>query len=404
MKARKDLSAAQVDALIDRLRQRLERILPETQPEIAQQVLGLMEDPESVPADFAGVVKHDPTLCGRILRVANSAHFAQRNPVTTPERACMLLGLQRIRGITLGFHLSKASQGGPKELSRQIWGESVFRACVAGMLGEKLAPARAGEAFLIGLMIDTGIPLLRELAGPAYGAMLEQDWTPQELFRQEFRRLPCTHVDVISALCRIWDLPDTLRKPIERHHTLPATREANDEMEVLHRIAYFVGGLHLRIEDDQVDPGNLSDNAASMLGLSEKELRGSINQTVGEYETLVSVFGEVAEAITDLEALRELTHRQLADAADELACTGFVVEGLNRPEEFEFSFGRVRVEVEGPSKVLAVLLDSKGDGLVSYRFDPTDESAATVVDALGLEASEEPAVDELGTFLRNIAA
>ncbi len=404
MNTRKDLSAGQVDALIERLRLRLENLLPETQPEIAQQILGLMKDPDSVPADFANVVKHDPTLCGRILRVANSALYAQRNPVTTPERACTLLGLQRIRGITLGFHLSKSAQGGPKELSRRVWGESVFRACVAGMLGEKLVPNRAGEAFLIGLMLDTGVPLLRELAGASYGKMLEQDWTPTELSRQEFRRLPCTHVDVVAALCRIWDLPDTLRKPIERHHILPSTRKGGDDLEILHRIAYFVGGLDLTLDDETVDPGELSADASAILGLNADDLRDSVNQTIGEYETLIGVFGEVAQKITDMDALREMTHRQLSDAAEVLACTGFVVEGLNHPEEFAFSFGRVRVEVEGPSRVLAVLLDSRGDGIVSYRFDPTDESAVAVVDALGLEADEEPAVEELARYLRSIAA
>ncbi len=404
MKARKDLSAAQVDALIERLRERLEKILPETQPEIAQQIIKLMEDPDSVPADFAGVVKHDPTLSGRILRVANSALFAQRNPVTTPERACMLLGLQRIRGITLGFHLSKAAQGGPEDVSRRIWGESIFRGCVAGMLCDKILKHRSAEAFLIGLMLDTGIPLLCELAGDSYAQMLDQNLPPHELSKQEFRNLPCTHVDVIASLCRIWDLPEVLRKPIERHHTLPRLREPSDELDVLHRIAYFVGGLDLTITEESVEPGVLSENAAGMLGISDSELRNSIDSTVSEYETLVGVFGEAAEAISDLEALCEVTHRRLSDAAEDLARTSFVVEGMSHAEEFSFSFGRVRVEVEGPSKMLAVLLDSNGDGIVSYRFDPEAETAGTVVDALGLDPDAEPAVDELAGYLRNLAA
>ena len=404
MKARKDLSAAQVDALIERLRLRLEKILPETQPEIAQQIIKLMEDPDTVPADFAGVIKHDPTLCGRILRIANSALFAQRNPVTTPERACMLLGLQRIRGITLGFHLSKAAQGGPVDLSRRIWGESIFRGCVAGMLGHRLLRHRSAEAFLIGLMLDTGIPLLCDLAGESYGTLLERNLPPHELSNQELSHLPCTHVDVIASLCRIWDLPEILRKPIERHHTLPNLRKTPDETDILHRIAYFVGGLDLTIVEGSVQRGTLSENASGLLGISAGELRASIDETVNEYESLVGVFGEAAEAISDLEALCETTHQRLSDAADELAQTAFVLEGLNHAEEFAFSFGCVRVEVEGPSKMLAVLLDSNGDGIVSYRFDPEAETAGTVVDALGLDPDAEPAVKELAEYLRNIAA
>jgi hypothetical protein len=75
-------------------------------------------------ADYAKLIRNDQAVSGRVLRLANSAFFAQRRPVTTIDRACVVLGTDRLKAVALGFHLSRACQtGGDKEYSRKIWGE-----------------------------------------------------------------------------------------------------------------------------------------------------------------------------------------------------------------------------------------------------------------------------------------
>ncbi len=405
MTRRKDLSAKQIDALIERLRARLAGMLPETQPEVAARLLELVEDPEAGPADFAEVVRHDPTLSGKLLRAANSAMFAQRSPVTTVERACVLLGLQRIRALALGFYLAKNAQAGPPDLSRRIWGESVFRACLASTLGLACVPGSSAEAFLIGLMLDTGIPLLRQLSGPAYDKVIEASSTPGDLYHNEMEVMPCTHIDVVSALCRTWELPDILRKPIERHHLRPPIGKDATTRTRLHQIAFIVGELDLRRADELVEPPQgLSPEASRILAVDGERLKQSVDLAAQEYATLIDIFGEVAEKIPNLDRVRENGHIQLAHAADRLARESYQAEARNHPATFMFAGGRVQVDISQGRGAVAYLVDGQGEAIVSYAFDPAHESATAILDALGLDLSERDELKPFEDYLAKIAA
>src|SRR5215468_4195680 len=87
MKTRNLLSAGEVDALLAALEGRLQGVGVETQPEVAARILDLIADPGAGLRQYADVVRADAALSGRLLRLANSAFFAQRQPVTNLDRA-----------------------------------------------------------------------------------------------------------------------------------------------------------------------------------------------------------------------------------------------------------------------------------------------------------------------------
>lgn len=56
----------------------------------------LLRDPNTPLGDVAVHLKHDSTLAARLLRIANSAAFAQSEPVTSIEDAAALIGLRDV--------------------------------------------------------------------------------------------------------------------------------------------------------------------------------------------------------------------------------------------------------------------------------------------------------------------
>ncbi len=108
MRTRNTLTAAEVMKMLEHLEERLARIGLETQPDVALKILNLTTDPKSQLSDYARVIKTDPGLSGRLLKLSNSALFAQRNPVTSIDRACLLIGVSRLKSMSLGFHLGAA--------------------------------------------------------------------------------------------------------------------------------------------------------------------------------------------------------------------------------------------------------------------------------------------------------
>ena len=77
-----------------------------TNPAIAAEILGLTADPEASANQFTEVIKADAAMAARLLRMANSSQFGQRQPVTTIRRAVTVLGLRRVRMDALSFQLA----------------------------------------------------------------------------------------------------------------------------------------------------------------------------------------------------------------------------------------------------------------------------------------------------------
>ncbi|MFZ4573011.1 MAG: HDOD domain-containing protein [Phycisphaerales bacterium] len=407
-KPRSKLSAIEIDALHERVAERLERIGVQTQPEVALKVLNLSSRPDTHPKDYAQVIKNDPGLSGRLLKLANSAMFAQRKPVTSIDRACLVLGLERLKSIALGFHLSRAaSSGGTKELARQVWGQSVYRACLASELARHTAPSLVPEAFVIGLMLDAGIPLMSRLVGPGYDALYASCDMPLKLFRNEFETLEFTHVDVLSALMRLWRLPDLLARPLEWHHDRPSASPRPDPVHRLHRIAYVAGSLQVATcaesgEAQPLTPSSPGVPAAQrLLELDDNAIATVVRRAGAEYGANIDLFSEIASSMGCLDDVLETIQLRLVRAIDDKVEESIRHEHTSR-QRFSFCGQSIELAREGVMMV-AYLYDSTGAPLVTHRFQPAVEDPPTVLAALGVEPQPCEELDRMYEFIRTAA-
>lgn len=405
MKARNERSAGELEGLygwIDRL---LDNVGLETQPEVAAKILELSGDPDAGLRDFAEVVRSDPTLAGRLLRMVNSAYFAQRKPVSDIERACILLGRDRLKAISLGFYLSRAAAKNPDDgLSRRIWGQSVFRACLASQLVKKVQPQLASEAFIIGLMMDSGIPLLPELLGIEATAVLSEPVTPQRQFESEFSQLAFTHIDVIKTMAIRWRFPDVLIKPLEWHHTPPGEGKREDPVHVLHRIAFYAGSVDLGEDGLPKKAKPLPVGFDEILDLAPVDAQNVIAEASQEYEVMVKLFSGVASPIIDIQKLADTAHQQLIAAFDAAITTSFIDETRDIPQRFVISGQRLEVTIEHDGRAVAYVQDSKGQRLAAYKFSPAEEDATAVLKQLGLEPEPDEQFRDLSQYISKLAA
>jgi HD-like signal output (HDOD) protein len=405
MKARNTLTAGEVDALLADLARRLEGLGVETQPEVAARVLSLVSDPRAGLRQFAEVIKADAGLSGRLLRLANSAFFAQRQPVTSLDRACVLMGLDRLKAIALGFHLSRAAAADPRRaLSRRVWGEGIYRACLSAELARQLCPVRAPEAFVVGLMMDAGLPLLVQLLGGPAIAILRTEEPPAAQFNAESANLPYTHVDVIAALARRWRLPDLIARPLERHHSTPPEGGAPDSVQPLHRVAYFVGSIRLDAACEPADTGPGGGASERLLGLSPERLAEIVKRAAGEYSAICDLFRDVADGVQDPQTIAEGVHRQLIDVIDRTLSEQVRSETRGIGGCFRIADQHVEIEIDRQGLAVAYLSDGEGLRLLSYAFRPGQEMASAVLDALGVEARAPDDTAELDAYLRSLAA
>jgi HD-like signal output (HDOD) protein len=225
-----------------------ERAKVPTNPAIAVEILRLAGDPASSAEQFADVIQTDAALVARLLKMVNNALYAQREPVTTIQRAVTILGLRRIRMFALGFqlvtHLDRL--GACSFDLRRFWQQSVLRACLAREIAAKITPAHAEEAFVVGLLQDCGILLLVQILGEEYAALYASaNLSPTAFYVEEQKQFAHDHVEAISTIASEWNLPEVIAEPLRQHHRrMPLGPDASD-VECLSGIAYLVGSLPL---------------------------------------------------------------------------------------------------------------------------------------------------------------
>lgn len=405
MKVRSALSATEVVELHAEIDRKLSGMGVETQPAVAGKILSLVSDPQSGMRQYADVVKHDAALTGRLLRLANSAYFAQVKPVTTLERACVLMGLERLKAVSLGFYLSRAAASDPNQvLSRRVWGESVLRACLASELARLLMPSHVAEAFTIGLMLDAGLPLAHRLMGKPLERIVESGEPPAQQFTVEFEGLPFTHVDVVAVLMRRWSLPELLSRPIEWHHTPPGDAERREPVHVLHRVAYTAGSVLLTRTPVPRVGRMIEGVAGGTLKLPPDAVASAVRKATEEYAAVRVVFRDVADRVDDLASMAERVHAQLVSVMDESMIAGMRDDAGGGPARFTVAGHCIEIETERDGRAVAYLRDERGERLISHTFERGRLEAMTLLDALGIEPPPPGETQELERHLRSLAA
>ncbi|MBK9189149.1 MAG: HDOD domain-containing protein [Phycisphaerales bacterium] len=410
MKPRAELSASEIDSVREQLNRRLDGVGIASQPEVAMRLLSLAGDPKAELQDWAKVLRNDPAVSARVMKLANSAFFAQRKPVTNLDRACLVMGLERLKAIALGFHLSRAAGvSGVESIARQVWGQSIFRACLACSAARITAPGLVPEAFITGLMLDAGIPLMARLHGDSYVELFESTPCPATLLRREMELYPFTHVDIIAVLAKRWRFPDLLAKPLDWHHTRPASNAQVDLPQRLHRIAFVAGIVELNISPGKkldetmlVNPHAITGQ--KILGISEQELSRLITTARGEYELAIDLFSDMAQSVTDMAKLAESVHLALSSAVDSTIESAFRAEVAAAGDRLTIGQSSIELHRADDGTGVAYLYDSAGKRLLAHRFRTAEETARTLCEALGVERPTPEVLARVQTALRRLAA
>jgi len=188
-------------------------------PTIAVQVLDAAQKQEVDINEIARIISKDPALSSKILRTVNSSFYARSQAVGTISQALVILGLQSVKTLVLGFslvsNLSANKQKGFNHL--RYWKHSIFGATAARQIAGKLSLVQQEEAFLIALLADIGTLVLNEVLGQQYGDLFASAESHAELALLERKAFGMSHAEVTGLMAESWKLPPLLCVPLTFH-------------------------------------------------------------------------------------------------------------------------------------------------------------------------------------------
>ena len=200
-------------------------------PSIALEVIDLVQQSDVDINEIANTIQNDPALSGKILKTVNSSFYGQAYTVSTISHALVVLGLNSVKTLALGFSLvSNLKESGGEGFDHlRYWRRSIYAAAAAKMFAKRNTLVQQEEAFLGGLLQDLGMLVFNQTLGLEYTRLLERaGGCHAKLLELEEQVLDVNHAQVGAALADSWKLPPLLVAPI-RYHENPC--EADEELQ-----------------------------------------------------------------------------------------------------------------------------------------------------------------------------
>lgn len=182
----------------------------------ATRLLAMLGDDSFSLEDLALVINQDPGLTARILGLANSAYFAQQNPILSVEDAIIrVLGLNLVKSLSFSIAVTGAfeSNGCGSFDLQEYWSQSLSIAMLSRQISLAVRSERkpdAEAAYLAGLLFDIGVLVLVHEFPEEYSRVLLQSKQQPDRSRLELETeiIGIDHRQAGMWLGHRWHLPE----------------------------------------------------------------------------------------------------------------------------------------------------------------------------------------------------
>lgn len=192
---------------------------------VALAVMQLAQDERTTNAAIARTIKADPALSGRLVKAANTVQFGRRRAVASIPDAIVVLGLNTVRQLALGFSLvSDYRSGRCRGFDYEwFWAHSLIKALAMQTIATHVRIAVPEETFLVGLLSGIGRLALASVYPQEYSEVLaDAECVGDRLIAAEKQRFATDHLQLTACLLTDWGLPAVLIDPT-LHHEMPAS-------------------------------------------------------------------------------------------------------------------------------------------------------------------------------------
>lgn len=303
-------------------------------PTIAVQLLELAQKEEVDIAEIARIISKDPALSGKILRTVNSSFYGRAQAVSTISQALVILGLQSVKTLVLGFslvsNLAKSKSKGFKHID--YWRHSMFAATAARSIANKLGVVQQEEAFLIGLLSDIGMLVLDQVLADEYGDLIGEVKSHNDVAGVEERELKMTHAEISGILAEQWKLPPLLSTPIARHHsshlvTDPQLKKLSEIVQLAARCADIfvdaepaqaIADVRMIAKTVHGLESSVIDKLLEEVGTKTKEIAPLFDINLGSLQTFDTILKRANEALIQLTLQSQVQAQNLQQQNEQL--------------------------------------------------------------------------------------
>ena len=265
------------------LRKRARQMQPP--PVVIGALLEAIADPNHSLSDLERILKLDPTLSARLLKLVNSPAYLRRGgEVHSIGAAVSVLG----EALLVRFVVGASAQcvrvcdvPGYELQNYGLWKQSIRAAVASEAIAKMTKRVAPGLAYASGLLLDIGkLVVGPELADLLPNLLESWDLEPEATFDQlERDAVGLDHAEVGARIAEKWRLPASIVTAIRYHHrpkladshqALVAVVHAGATVSLLPGITESVDGLGYSVDQETVDGLSLGQEEIEHLILTSE--------------------------------------------------------------------------------------------------------------------------------------
>ena len=193
-------------------------------PMLFLQVVKELEPENCSLEKIAQLVSMDMGMAASVLHFVNSGYFGGHSPISSPERAVHLLGVEAVRDLLITNRACSSQRTSDFRSfdATMVWsqgiGASVGARAIAYAHSEN--SVMADDAFAAGLFHDIGQVVLSRALGTFYDSVVERALSRGEpVWMAERDVIGSTHAEVGAHVLGLWGMPDAVVDAVAFHHS-----------------------------------------------------------------------------------------------------------------------------------------------------------------------------------------
>jgi HD-like signal output (HDOD) protein len=254
-----------------------------------------INDPKRSMSDVARIIREDPGLTVRLLRIVNSAFYSFPQRVETISQAVTIIGTQQLGALALATSVMRMFKGIPTDLVNMdsFWRHSIGCGLAARLVGTYRREANSERLFVAGMLHDVGrLILYTKLPDLSRDTLLEAKTRSMLLHQMELEKLGFSHAAVGGVLIDAWRLPATLEEVVAHHHDPRNATRFPVEAAIVHIADIIAHSLEIGNSGETHVPP-LEPEAWNRLGLQPSVLEVIVEQLDRQFqETLHSLVAD----------------------------------------------------------------------------------------------------------------
>lgn len=210
-----------LDKVLDtRIIARLDKFEP--LPDVLRRLRDEIARPNTDHAQVAAIVREDPVIYGRIMKLSNSTAVGAKQQIRSIEQAISLVGLDFVEKLVFSIFAAQTLSGTYANFQGEAKGlvkQSIATAVIAEKLARQLKIQLANEAYSAGLMHDMGKIVLNGFIKPKQSELKQMICEDGLHFSEAERTLfGITHAELGSEICRKWGFSEAAQYAVRYHH------------------------------------------------------------------------------------------------------------------------------------------------------------------------------------------